>query len=260
MVIIAVLTIGYVHELSEREKAIFMGLPQSQSLGKFYRVLRNDGFMIGYSDYLGEPLWVSYRLTPVKSRRDLPRPSFRADARAFEWVTPEDYAHSGYDRGHFAPNYAISQLYGKSAQRQTFLMTNIAPQKPNLNRKVWQRLEAEAIENFAVRFEECGGVWAISGGIYGERIERIGGVIGVPTAFFAVFVAPCETPKMIAFIVPQTVKGDERLARFVVSVDEVEAQSGFDLFGRLPDQLENELERAIAPDEWQISSNTKNRF
>ncbi|GHV02918.1 DNA/RNA non-specific endonuclease [Campylobacterota bacterium] len=255
--VVCILAIGYVADQSARENAIYMGLPSG---GRFYRVLRNDGFMVGYSDLLGSPLWVSYRLTPIKTKRDLPRPNFRADFRAFEWITPDDYTNSGFDRGHLAPNYAISQLYGKNAQLETFLMTNIAPQKPNLNRKVWQRLEAEAIDNFAVRFEKCGGIWVITGGIYDGTTGRIGGKVAVPSAFFAVFVAPCETPQMLAFIVPQGVEGNERLSQFVVSVDEVEKLSGFDLFSRLPDPLENELESAIAPAAWQISKTVRNRF
>ncbi len=48
-------------------------------------------------------------------------------------VTHNDYTHSGYDRGHMAPNYAIATRYGQEAQKETFLMSNIVPQLGNLN-------------------------------------------------------------------------------------------------------------------------------
>jgi len=53
-----------------------------------------------------------------------------------------------------APNYAISTLYGKSSQLDSFLMTNITPQKPNLNRKIWQRLEEIEIKYFTKLSDE----------------------------------------------------------------------------------------------------------
>jgi endonuclease G len=50
-----------------------------------------------------------------------------------------DYSHTGYDRGHNCPNAAFS--YNKTFQKETFLMSNIAPQRPNLNRRLWAKIE-----------------------------------------------------------------------------------------------------------------------
>jgi hypothetical protein len=35
----------------------------------------------------------------------------------------------GFDRGHMTPNFAIASQYGSLAQLETFLITNISPQK-----------------------------------------------------------------------------------------------------------------------------------
>ena len=48
---------------------------------------------------------------------------------------------SGYDRGHMAPNYAIDTVFGERAHKQTFLMSNIVPQRPELNQGPWKEIE-----------------------------------------------------------------------------------------------------------------------
>ena len=202
--LLALLAAWYANERQVREANAYLGLPQSQSfsLGTFHRVFRNEGFMIGYSDWMGQPLWVTYRLTPIAERKNLPRPDrFSADGRAFSRVGHDDYTGSGYDRGHLAPNYAISQLYGREAQKQTFLMSNISPQKPSLNQKVWQRLEAAAADAFAPAFGE---VWVTVGPVFESPVDRIGsGKVAVPSAFYAIFIVPGDEPKVLAFLVPQ---------------------------------------------------------
>jgi len=93
------------------------------------RVFRNEGFMVGYSEWRGNPLWVTYHLRPISKMKKLKRPSrFKTDWRSFRRVSHNDYLKSGYDRGHMAPNYAISNVYGREGQLDTFVMSNITPQ------------------------------------------------------------------------------------------------------------------------------------
>ena len=47
---------------------------------------------------------------------------------------PKDYTHSGYDRGHILSNASMRAT--KEAQESTFLMSNITPQNPFINRKI----------------------------------------------------------------------------------------------------------------------------
>jgi len=46
-----------------------------------------------------------------------------------------------YDRGHMTPNNAIQQEWGRLAQMETFLMSNISPQLSTLNSGLWRSLE-----------------------------------------------------------------------------------------------------------------------
>jgi len=52
-----------------------------------------------------------------------------------------DYTHSGYDRGHMAPNADFNDTYENALM--TFFIANIWPQTPNINRVVWLKTENE---------------------------------------------------------------------------------------------------------------------
>jgi len=51
-----------------------------------------------------------------------------------------DYSHSGYDRGHMAPNGDFNDTTENAIQ--TFFIANIWPQKPEVNRGHWLRTES----------------------------------------------------------------------------------------------------------------------
>ncbi len=258
---------GYAYEVLHARPAMsWHGVPQAQSWQPltWTRVLRNDAFLVGWSDLRGNPLWVQYRLHPVPADAPhLRRPQrFERDWRALNSIGHDDYSGSGHDRGHLAPNYAISRLYGAQAQRQTFLMTNIAPQRPNLNQKVWQRLEEIEIDVFAPRYGE---LWVITGPIFDPDIQRLSSTarVELPDAYFKIYAAPQGGPqgqaKLLAFVVPQTVKGDEPLDRFVTSVDRIEELTGLDFFPQLEAGLQTRLEAAIDPAAWQLEQVARRR-
>nr|WP_292429156.1 DNA/RNA non-specific endonuclease [Methylobacter sp.] len=125
---------GYGYEVKiGRPALLYQETPKSsnaKNIDTWFRILRNDGFILGYSDLRGNPLWVEYALTAAKENgRSLKRPNrFETDWRSINRVSHDSYQHSGYDRGHMAPNYAMSRLYGREGQSDSFLMTNITPQ------------------------------------------------------------------------------------------------------------------------------------
>jgi endonuclease G len=200
----------------------------------------------------GNPLWSVYALTPPPADAPhLKRPArFTTDWRGINRVSHDDYTGSGYDRGHMAPNHAISVLHGREGQADTFLMTNITPQRPNLNERVWERLEELELDQFAKQF---GKVWVVTGPIFDPPSERLPSSwrVEVPDAFYKIIVAP-DRKKALAFIMPQTVHGDEPLDHFLTSVDAIEKRSGFDFFQDLDDAEENRLEAEIDPDTWHL--------
>lgn len=210
----------------------YAGLPRTDSAGPV-TVLHNHGFIVGYSEHRRDPLWVAFRVQAVYGAQLPPRPRFRRDPRSPAGVSYYDFAGSGYDRGHLAPNYSMARLYGRDAQRQTFLMTNITPQRPRLNQLVWQRIEEAEIDVMAARWGE---LWVITGPVFGAHPEHLPSGVTIPQAFYRLWldVADNGSPRVLALLVPQDVRGDEALSDFVTTVDHIEALTGLDFYADLP--------------------------
>lgn len=68
--------------------------------------------------------------------------TFKEDVRVPEpRAHHQDYTRSGYDRGHLAPAADFSRSL--ELMRSTFLLSNVAPMTPRLNRGPWKRTEDE---------------------------------------------------------------------------------------------------------------------
>ena len=247
----------HLQERELRDELSWQGVTTWQELTPltFHRVLRNHGFLVGWSDIRVNPLWVGYRLRRVEDPSAGPRPGFRRDWRALWPISPDSYFGSGYDRGHLAPNYAIAAVHGSAAQRDTFLMSNMTPQRPALNRRLWQRLEEVVMDHFVPRFAA---LQVITGPIFPARfrdnvLNRVG-LVEVPEAFYKILVVPGDEPRALAFIMPQRVAGDEPLDDFLVSIDEVEARTGLDFFPRLSREAAEALEGGVESAGWGLEA------
>ncbi|MBE0490519.1 MAG: DNA/RNA non-specific endonuclease [Halomonas sp.] len=245
----------YGQERQVRDQLVWMGVPEWQSLTptSLHRVLRNEGFLVGWSDVRVNPLWVSYRLQAVEDPGAGPRPSFQRDWRTLWPIGTDHYAGSGYDRGHMAPNYAIAVVHGPEAQLDTFYMSNMSPQRPDLNRRLWQRLEEVVIDHFVPRFGE---VQVITGPVFPERFRdnlfnRVG-LVEIPEAFYKIIAVTEGEPRVLAFLMPQEVRGDEPLDDYLVSVDEIEARTGLNFFPRLPEEVAEVLEGEVVTRGWAL--------
>lgn len=85
-----------------------------------------------------------------------------------------DYARSGYDRGHLAPN---SDMANREEQSDSFLLSNMVPQNADNNRNIWAQIE-HATRTMA---KEKGGAYVVTGGAYLGNTVKIGSGIYVPT-------------------------------------------------------------------------------
>ena len=217
----------------------------------FTRILRNQGFILGYSDLRGNSLWATYALTSPESTSSFkPADGLISDWRAINRVPPEYYTGSGYEPGHLASTYAIGKVYGQAAQLDAYRMTNVTPQKQGLNNKLWERLEALEMDHYAKQF---GKIWVITGPIFDPPVERLhkSWRVEAPDAFYKIIVAP-EAKTMLALVIPQTVRGDEPLEHYVTSVDAIERRTGFDFFPELDNAEEDRLEASVNPVPWNL--------
>ncbi len=108
------------------------------------QILKRKGYTLSYNADYKTPQWVAWELTKKETKgkegrtnKFLPDPDVRG-AKAYTG----DYTKSGYDRGHMAP--AADMKWNKQAMEESFYMSNICPQNPNLNRGDWNDLEEKS--------------------------------------------------------------------------------------------------------------------
>lgn len=205
------------------------------------RILTNRGYAVGYSEPLANPVWAAYRTMDLERIPDPgKRPErFEVDRRTAARVAPDAYTGSGYDRGHLAPNYAIATRYGAAAQRETFLMSNIVPQRHALNAGLWRELEEKIATSYPARYGE---IWTIVGPVFGPEPARLRGGVAVPEAFFKIVIDENEGKlRTLALLVPQDAPAGVPPERFLVTIDEIERRTGLDFLS----ELEDEAERAV---------------
>ncbi len=215
------------------------------------KVLANPGYVAGYSEELRTPVWVAYRAGGAERQVIGRRPErFRVDRRTQALVLPDEYSESGYDRGHLAPNLALALWHGAEAQRQSFLMSNVVPQRPAFNSGLWRQIEERIARNYPARFEE---VWVVCGPVQAEPIVRLRpGGVAVPEALFLVVLDETDGCwRAQAFIVPQGAAGrGDDWREYGVRIDEIERRVGFDFFAALPDAVEVPLEAGLVMRRW----------
>ncbi|WP_414465293.1 DNA/RNA non-specific endonuclease [Klebsiella michiganensis] len=137
-------------------------------------------FSVLYSDKLKDPVISAEHLTAAEvtaagqmKRKD----SFHAESQVpkqFE-STPKDYAKSGYDQGHMACN---GDMADTKAQFESFSLSNMTPQLPDLNRKAWRLLE----ESVRKQVLSSGEAWIVTGMIPGSK--TIGSGVNVPSVIW----------------------------------------------------------------------------
>lgn len=233
-----------------------------------YLLFQQD-YIINYDADLRIPLWVAYCLESTMLARgadvdDNRVEAFRADPRLAAMgllaVGPRDYASTGFDRGHMAPNADF--MFGLVPMINTYIMTNMCPQYPEFNRGIWSYVESY-VRRWARHYQR---LWLITGAIFdsnndGQRdpdnwARRMGPKnVAVPTHYFKALMRRNENGQlaMLAIVLPHSPSPLEGAAKQqaiqegLTSVDYIEQLTAFNLWAGLPDTLERALESEAAP-------------
>lgn len=204
------------------------------------KVIEYEGFTVGFNPTMHQPNYVVWTLDPDEtdggnSRQDA---QFQQDFRVDGCATLADYKGSGFDRGHMAP--AADMKWSEKSMADCHYLTNICPQDKKLNAGAWATIEKNS-RKWAMMH---GPLVIVCGPVLSDRLTRSIGAsrVPVPERFFKVILAPEADPPMgIGFIMPNGyVEGGAQST--VVTIDEVEAITGFDFFSELPDDIENQVE------------------
>ncbi len=178
------------------------------------------GYVMSYNGVEGRANWVGWTLKasdvgPVeRSNR------FREDNNLpsrFKRVDDDDYAHSGYDRGHLCNSE--DRTASEYLNEETFLMSNIIPQAPTLNRGPFKFLEAYC-RKLAVKKGQQ--LLIYSGGI--GAADRLASGVPVPKFCWKAVYTPTD-----AFYVlfPNEHELNKNWKTYLVSKDRLEKMTGF---------------------------------
>ena len=144
--------------------------------------------------------------------------------------------------------------WSSQTMRECFYLSNVCPQHHNLNSGAWNDLEKQVRRE--ARYYKS--VWVVCGPVFEYNNPRHIGQnhVMVPDSFFKAMLAKRKDGSYaaIGFIFPN--KACERnLTLYAMTVDELEAKLGMDLFFNLDERAQDKAEAVMDPyGDWRIKN------
>jgi endonuclease G len=183
-------------------------------------LVSRDQYLISYNKDRRNPNWVAWKLeadqmgTVGRSNNFLQDPDlekYLVKTGAGHAVDSTEYSGSCLDRGHQAPSADRTDTLPNN--QATFLMSNMIPQTPYLNRVVWEHLESHTRDLVRRNSKK---VYIFAGPIYDEDFGMIGPRrdIKVPSKNFKIIVvmdanldgAAASPTEVISVVMPNTLE------------------------------------------------------
>lgn len=225
-------------------------------------LLDKPQYVLSYNRNRGIPNWVSWHLDASwlgsASRQD----DFRADPSlpaGWYQVQATDYQGSGFDRGHHTPSADRTRTVADNSA--TFFMTNMMPQAPDNNQGPWAVLEGycrtlvgQGNELYIITGGTGTGGTGSNGGV---TTTIANGQVTVPAQTWKVIIVlpaadgddvarVTTSTRVIAVIMPnQNGIRNNAWTQYRVSVDQVEALTGYDFFSKVPVDIQAVIEASV---------------
>jgi endonuclease G len=186
-------------------------------------------FGVMHSGVTRTPLWSAEHLTSdnIQAAKNLSREnSFHPESRLPLKARAElsDYARSGYDRGHMAPN---GDMPDRDTQHESFTLANMVPQDAEVNRHIWAGIEG-VVRKMA---QKEGDLYVITGPAFiGGNLQKVGNVL-VPTHLYKLVYSPRQRAGAAFFIENRADASYETL-----SIAQLEDKVGINLLPSLTPQ------------------------
>lgn len=226
-----------------REDLKAVGLPQVPSNRK-QELVEHGALLLSYNEAFEQANWVAHIIIPAVNTGNLSRTNdFRKDSLvSTQTAEKADYWYSGYDRGHLAPSADFR--WSARAISESYVYSNMAPQRPELNREKWAELEGFIRGHVWAKERQ---LYVVTGPVLEEGLPNITqgpNVVAIPKEFYKVVLdlTPGEE-KAIAFLMPNGAC-EKPLVSYATSIDAVESKTGLDFFTALEEGLEARLEAA----------------
>lgn len=211
-------------------------------------------YSIEYSYEYKHCYWVAYRFDNTtggsvgRNENYQPDPNIPKQYQTYK----DDYNFNanGYTRGHLCAS--SDRQYSVEANKQTFYMSNISPQLQtgfNQSGTTWDKAEG-VVQKWGKITQASDTLYVVKGGTIGPNKIKgyIDNGIAIPKYFFmAVLYCSNKNYRAIAFYLPhENLKvppySSKELKDYVLSIDELEKETGFDFFLNLPDDIEKQVE------------------
>lgn len=208
-------------------------------------------YSLSYNRANGTPNWVAWRLDSSWIGSAARQDNYRADTSlpsGWYQVQDNDYSGSGYDRGHMCPSGDRTRSVADNSA--TFLMTNFVPQYGPNNQGPWNDFE-----NYCRSLANSGQeVYIITGPVGNIGTIAAGRVVIPQYTWKVVLILPNGTndlsrvtraTRAFGIIVPNfaPVVSSTPWENYRVTVDAVEAKTGYNFFSAVPKNTQEIIER-----------------
>ena len=228
-----------------------VGLPSDE-------YIEHSAMILKYSEDHEQAAWVAHMILPdIASGNHSRSNDFRKDPKVstgtaveedyfLKFMQPDstyEYDGYGYDRGHLAPSADFR--WSGQALSESYYYSNISPQLPEFNRKLWADLES-ALRHYVITHNvplHIVTMPVLDDGL--SRVERSINEVSIPKYFIKVAV-DLEHDRGIAFMMPNAESVDV-LSSYALTIDEVEERTGYDLFNLIKS---SNIESSIDKDHW----------
>ncbi len=210
------------------------------------KTVHHKGFSFSYNTSYLMPSWVSYKVTKAQiNTNEKIKAKYKPDPMInTRSASKKDYKQGGYIMAQFVNYLDVKQIPG--AVEETFYLSNIAPMKLAYYNHIWLKTE-QLIRLWTTNNH---GLYVVCGPILADSpFPTIGdNNVSVPKRYYKAVYDP-DNQKAIGFIFKNGTSSG-KLKSYAVSVDEIEKETGIDLFPSLDDEIENKIEAGLSIADW----------
>ncbi len=216
-------------------------------------LVEHKAMYLVYSEKHEQAKWVSHIISTKMIEGRVSRTNdFREDPKIktgsstqedffFKFVHGDEVEYSGlgYDRGHLAPSADFR--WSQTALSESYFYSNMSPQLSEFNREGWADLE-KMLRKYVYAYNTD--LFVITAPVLTDDLEIIHqGVnkVSIPNYFYKIAFDK-KNKRAFAFLIPHK-KLEYNLEHYLVSIDSIENLTGIDFFYKLPDDIENDIEK-----------------
>jgi len=211
-----------------------------------------------YNRDRGIPNWVSWELDASWLGSASRGSSITDTSLPAGWyqVNTDNYSGTGFSRGHMCPSADRTNL--ETNNDSVFIMSNIIPQTQAQNGGPWETLEGycRTLASAGNKLYIYSGPWGEGGtGLNGYMTSFASGKVTVPTKTWKVImVLPAGTDdvsrvttstRCIAVLMNNDLESFTAWTNYRVSVDSIEALTGYDFFPNVPKDVQAAIESVV---------------